>query len=272
MGILAGKKGLIIGMVNAYSLSWGIAEALAAEGAELGFTFRSPSRERRIRPLAEQVGSTFVERCDVQSDDDIAQLMDNVRERFGSLDIIIHAPASAKPEELRGRYLNTTRAGFQLALDVSAYSLTAVLKAAEPLLNPGASIVALTYIGSEKVVPNYNVAGVAKAALEASVRYLAYDLGPQQIRVNAISAGPIRTLAASAIGNFRAMHREFARVAPLQRNVTIADVGKTALWLCSDWSAAVTGEIIYVDAGARHLAYGQAATGGQEQPDPEPHA
>lgn len=259
MGLLSGKNALIIGMVNAYSLTWGIAQALHGEGANLGFTYRSASRERRIRPLAAQLGSSFVERCDVQSDDDIAALMERVQAEFGTLDIIIHAAASGRPEELRGRYLNTTREGFHLALDVSAYSLTAIVKAAEPLLNPGASILALSFIGGEKVVPNYNVAGVAKAALEASVRYLAYDLGPQGIRVNALSAGPIRTLAASAIGNFRAMHKAFARVAPLQRNITIEDVGKTALWLCSDWSSAVTGETIYVDAGAHHLAYGQVA-------------
>jgi enoyl-[acyl-carrier protein] reductase I len=262
VGLLDGKKGLIIGMANAHSLSWGIAQALCAEGATLGFTYRSTSRERRIRPLVESLGQSFIERCDVQNDDDIAALMVKARERFGTLDIIIHAPASARPEELRGRYLETTRAGFQLALDVSAYSLTAIVRAAEPLLNPGASIVTLTYLGSERIVPNYNVAGVAKAALEASVRYLAYDLGPQQIRVNAISAGPIRTLAASGIADFRALHRSFAALAPLRRHITIDDVGRTALWLCSDWSSAVTGETIYVDAGAHHLAYG--GTGNQQ--------
>lgn len=256
MGLLDGKNGLIIGMVNSRSLSWGIAQALHAEGATLGFTYRSASRERRIRPLVESLGQRFIERCDVQNDDDIAALMEKARDTFGTLDIIIHAPASAKPEELRGRYLDTSREGFHLALDVSAYSLTVLVRAAEPLLNPGASIVALSYIGAERVVPNYNVAGVAKAALEASVRYLAYDLGPQQIRVNAISAGPIRTLAASGIADFRALHRQFATIAPLRRNVTIDDVGKTAVWLCSDWASAVTGETIYVDAGAHHLAYG----------------
>lgn len=256
MGLLDGKKGLIIGMANAHSLSWGIAQALAAEGSTLGFTYRSASRERRVRPLVESLGQSFIERCDVQNDDDIAAVMARARETFGTLDIIVHAPASARPEELRGRYLDTSRDGFHLALDVSAYSLCAVIRAAEPLLNPGASIVTLTYLGSERIVPNYNVAGVAKAALEASVRYLAHDLGPQQIRVNAISAGPIRTLAASGIADFRALHRNFASIAPLRRHVTIDEVGKTALWLCSDWASAVTGETIYVDAGAHHLAYG----------------
>lgn len=256
MGLLDGKKGLIIGMANAHSLSWGIAQALHAEGAILGFTYRSASRERRIRPLVESLGASFIERCDVQDDDAITALMARARDTFGSLDILIHAPASARPEELRGRYLDTTRQGFHLALDVSAYSLTALIRAAEPLLNPGAAIVTLTYLGSERIVPNYNVAGVAKAALEASVRYLAHDLGPRQIRVNAISAGPIRTLAASGIADFRALQRGFAAIAPLRRHVTIDDVGKTALWLCSDWASAVTGEVIFVDAGAHHLAYG----------------
>ncbi len=259
MGLLAGKNGLIIGMSNDHSLSWGIAQALVAEGATLGFTYRSASRERRIRPLVESLSQRFIERCDVQDDDQIAALMAKARDHFGTIDIVIHAPASARPEELRGRYLDTSREGFRLALDVSAYSLCALVRAAEPLLNPGASIVTLTYLGAERIVPNYNVAGVAKAALEASVRYLAHDLGPQQIRVNAISAGPIRTLAASGIADFRALHRNFAAIAPLRRHVTIDDVGKTALWLCSDWASAVTGETIYVDAGAHHLAYGARA-------------
>jgi enoyl-[acyl-carrier protein] reductase I len=258
MGILAGKKGLVIGMANHHSLAWGIARALHGEGADLGFTYRSLSRGRRVGPLAESVGAKLVERCDVRSDEEIAALMRRARDVYGGLDIIIHAPASAKPEELRGAYLDTTREGFLLALEVSAFSLTAIVKAAERLLNPGASIVTLSYVGAQQVVPNYNVAGVAKAALEASVRYLAADLGPRGIRVNAISAGPIRTLAASGIADFRALHKGFAGIAPIRRNVTIDDVGKTALWLCSDWSAAVTGETIYVDGGAHYMAYGGA--------------
>lgn len=267
MGLLDNKKGLVIGVANASSLAWGIAKALHNEGATLGFTYRSLSRERRVRPLAESLNAPFVEHCDLQSDAAIDALMARAGAVFGGLDIIIHAAASAKPEELRGPYLNTTREGFRLALDVSAYSLTAVVKAAEKLLNPGASIVTLTYLGSERIVPNYNVAGVAKAALEASVRYLANDLGPRNIRVNAISAGPIRTLAASGIADFRALHRGFAATAPLRRHVTIDDVGKTALWLCSDWASAVTGEVIYVDAGAHHLAPGgQNAAAPEEAP------
>jgi enoyl-[acyl-carrier protein] reductase I len=254
MGLLDGKKGLIVGLSNERSLSWGIARALAGEGAELGFSYRSASRERRVRPLAASLGSTFVERCDLRSDEEIAALVARAREAFGALDIIVHAPASANREELRGPYLNTTRAGFLLALEVGAYSLTAVIKEARELLRPGAAIVTLTYHGSRQVVPNYNVAGVAKAALEASVRYLAADLGPHGIRVNAISAGPIRTLAASGIAGFREQLKGFAAVAPLRRNVTIEDVGKAALWLCSDLAGAVTGETIYVDAGFHHLA------------------
>ena len=253
MGLLDGKKALIMGVANDHSIAWGIAQALHAEGAELGFTYVGEALERRVRPLAESVGSKLIESCDVQSDEAIDALMSRVREVFGSLDIIIHAIAFAKREELNGPYLNTTREGFQLALDVSAYSLTAVVKAAQDLLNPGASVLTLTYHGSQQVMQNYNVMGVAKAALEASVRYLAADLGPRNIRVNAISAGPIRTLAASGIADFRTMHRTFASVAPLRRNVTTEDVGKTAVWLCSDWASAVTGEIIYVDAGFRNI-------------------
>jgi enoyl-[acyl-carrier protein] reductase I len=255
MGLLDGKKALIMGVANDHSIAWGIAQALHAEGAELGFTYVGEALERRVRPLAESVGSKLIEPCDVQSDEAIDALMSRVRDVYGSLDIIIHAIGFAKREELSGPYLNTTRAGFQLALDVSAYSLTAVVKAAQDLLNPGASILTLTYHGSQQVMQNYNAMGVAKAALEASVRYLAADLGPRNIRVNAISAGPIRTLAASGIADFRTMHRNFASVAPLRRNVTIEDVGKTAVWLCSDWASAVTSETIYVDAGFHNIGF-----------------
>lgn len=254
MGLLEGKKGLILGIANDRSIAWGIAQALHGEGAELGFTYVGEALERRVRPLAESLGAPLVEQCDVQSDEEIDALMARAREVFGSLDIIVHAIGFANRDELTGPYLNTTRAGFQLALDISAYSLTAVVKAAQSLLNPGASIITLTYHGSQQVAQNYNVMGVAKAALEASVRYLANDLGPRGIRVNAISAGPIRTLAASGISGFRTLHKQFASVAPLRRNVTIEDVGKTALWLCSDWSSAVTGEIIYVDAGFHNIS------------------
>jgi len=249
MGLLDGKKGLIMGVANDHSIAWGIAQALHAEGADLGFTYVGEALERRVRPLAGSLGAKLIESCDVQNDEQINALMGRVREVYGALDIIIHAIGFANRDELSGPYLNTTRAGFLLALDISAYSLTAIVKAAQDLLNPGASIVTLTYHGSQQVAQNYNVMGVAKAALEASVRYLANDLGPRDIRVNAISAGPIRTLAASGISGFRTMHKQFASIAPLRRNITIEDVGKTAVWLCSDWASAVTSETIYVDAG-----------------------
>ena len=254
MGLLDGKKGLILGVANDHSIAWGIAQALHAEGADVGFTYVGDALERRVRPLAQSLQAKLIEPCDVQNDADIDALMQKAREVYGSLDFIIHAIGFAKREELSGEYLNTTREGFRIALDISAYSLTAVVKAAQSLLNPGASILTLTYHGSQQVAQNYNVMGVAKAALEASVRYLANDLGPRNIRVNAISAGPIRTLAASGISGFRSMHKSFADTAPLRRNVTIEDVGKAAIWLCSDWSSAVTGEIIYVDAGFRNVS------------------
>ena len=253
MGLLDGKKGLIMGVANDHSIAWGIAQALHAEGADLGFNFLGEALERRVRPLAESLGAKLVEPCNAQSDEEIDAFMARARAVYGSLDFIIHAIAFANREELNGPYLKTSRAGFLQALEISTYSLTAIVKAAQELLNPGASIVTLTYHGSQQVAQNYNVMGVAKAALEASVRYLANDLGPRDIRVNAISAGPIRTLAASGIAGFRTMHKQFASIAPLRRNVTIEDVGKTALWLCSDWASGVTGETIYVDAGFHNI-------------------
>ncbi len=249
MGLMDGKRGLILGVANDHSIAWGIARALHREGATLGFTYAGEALERRVRPLAESLGAPLIAPCDVTRDEEIAALMERAREILGQIDVLVHAIAFANKDELNGPYLRTTREGFHLAMDVSVYSLTALLRAAEPLLGPGASILTLTYHGARQVIPNYNVMGVAKAALEASVRYLAADLGPRGVRVNAISAGPIRTLAASGIAGFRAMHRTFAAQAPLRRNVTIDDVGDAALWLCSDLSRAVTGEVLYVDAG-----------------------
>ncbi|MGQ9927284.1 MAG: enoyl-ACP reductase FabI [Chloroflexaceae bacterium] len=249
MGLMEGKRGLILGVANDHSIAWGIARALHREGAILGFTYAGEAFERRVRPLAESLGAPLIAPCDVTHDEEIATLMERAREVFGQIDVLVHAIAFANKDELNGPYLRTTREGFHLAMDVSVYSLTALLRVAEPLLAPGASILTLTYHGARQVIPNYNVMGVAKAALEASVRYLAADLGPRGVRVNAISAGPIRTLAASGIAGFRAMHRGFAAQAPLRRNVTIDDVGDAALWLCSDYSRAVTGEVLYVDAG-----------------------
>jgi enoyl-[acyl-carrier protein] reductase I len=254
MGLLDGKKALVLGVANDHSIAWGIAKALHAEGAELGFNFLGEALERRVRPLAASVNAKLIEPCNVQSDEEIATFMARAREVFGGIDILVHAIAFANRDELNGPYLKVTRAGFATAMDISVYSLTAVVKAAEELLNPGGAILTLTYHGSQQVVQNYNVMGVAKAALEASVRYLANDLGPRNIRVNAISAGPIRTLSASGIADFRTLHKQFADVAPLRRNVTADDVGKTAIWLCSDLASAVTGETIYVDAGFHNIA------------------
>jgi len=254
MGLLNGKRALIMGLANDNSIAWGISKALHAEGAELCFTFVGEALEKRVRPLAASLGTTFVEPCDVASDSDITNLFARVKEVWGTFDILIHAVAFAKKDELNGDYLNVSREGFHIAMDISVYSLTGVIKAARPLINSGGSIVTLTYHGSQQVAQNYNVMGVAKAALEASVRYLASDLGPQNIRVNAISAGPIRTLAASGIAGFKDLLKSFAGVAPLRRNVTQEDVGNTALFLASDLSSATTGEIIYVDAGFRNIS------------------
>jgi len=254
MALLEGKNALIVGMSSDRAIAWGIAQSLHSEGAALGFTYQRESRKRHADALAAQLGAPLVTRCDVRSDQEIAALIEQARAVFGTLDIVIHAAVGADPADLSGPYMGTTRETFLGALDVSAYSLTAIARAAQPILNPGASIVTLSYHGARQVAQNYNVMGVAKAALEASVRYLANDLGTHGIRVNAISAGPIRTLSASGIAGFRARHKQFAGIAPLGRNVTINDVGKMATWLCSDWAAAVTGETIYVDAGLHQIA------------------
>ena len=249
MGLLDGKTALIFGVANDHSIAWGIAQALHAEGAEVGFSSVESLIEKRVRPLADSIGSTFVEPCDVGSDEQIARVFARWRETHDSLDILVHALAFAKREELEGSFLDTSRDGFALALDISAYSLVALTREARPLLRRGSSVITLTYYGAEKVVANYNVMGVAKAALEASVRYLAADLGPDGIRVNAISAGPVRTLAAAGIGGFKGMYRGFSDIAPLRANITPEDVGRSALYLASDLSSAVTGEVLYVDGG-----------------------
>jgi enoyl-[acyl-carrier protein] reductase I len=249
MGLLDGKKALIFGVANDHSIAWGIAQALHAEGAFIGFSSVESLLERRVRPLAERIGSTFVEPCDVQDDAQIRTVFDRWKAAHGEIDVLIHALAFAKREDLEGAFVNTSRDGFALALDVSAYSLVALVREARPLLHRGSTVLTLTYYGSEKVVANYNVMGVAKAALEASVRYLAADLGPDGIRVNAISAGPVRTLAAAGISGFKSMYSSFAAVAPLRANITIEDVGRSAVYLASDLSSAVTGEVLYVDAG-----------------------
>jgi enoyl-[acyl-carrier protein] reductase I len=249
MGLLDGKKALIFGVANDHSIAWGIARALHDEGATLGFSSVESLIEKRVRPLATSIGSTFVEPCDVQSDEQIRGVMAKWREEYGEIDVLVHALAFAKREDLDGEFTATSRDGFALAMDVSAYSLVALVREARPLLHPGSSVLTLTYYGAEKVVSHYNVMGVAKAALEASVRYLAADLGPEGIRVNAISAGPVRTLAAAGIAGFKKLYGSFAEVAPLRSNITPEDVGKTAIWLASDLSSAVTGEVVYVDGG-----------------------
>lgn len=249
MALLDGKKALIFGVANDHSIAWGIARQLHAQGATVGFSSLQSLIDRRVRPLAESIGSDFVEGCDVSDDDEVATVFVRWKERHGSLDTLVHALAFARREDLAGRYLDTSRDGFALALDVSAYSLVALAREAAPLMASGGSIMTLTYYGSEKVTANYNVMGVAKAALEASVRYLAADLGPQGIRVNAISAGPIRTLSAYGIAGFSKLYGKFSDVAPLRRHVTIDDVGNTAVFLASDLSSRITGEVVYVDSG-----------------------
>lgn len=254
MSLLDGKRALIFGVANDHSIAWGISKALHEHGAELAFSYAGEALERRVRPLAESVNSDFVEPCDVSNDDEIATLFHKAGSSLGSIDILVHAVAFAERDDLQGAFYETSRAGFAKALDISAFSLVALSKAALPLMNEGGSIMAMTYYGSDKVAPNYNVMGVAKAALESSTRYLAADLGPKGIRVNALSAGPIRTLSAAGVSGFKRLYREFADVAPLQRNITIDDVGGAAVWLASDLSKAVTGEVIFVDAGYNILA------------------
>lgn len=249
MGLFEGKTALIFGLANDRSIAWGIAQALHREGCELAFSYGAPPLEKRVRPLAESVGAKLVELCDVSDDTAIEQLFDKVRETYGTIDVLVHSIAFADRRELQGRFVETSRDGFRTALDVSAFSLVALTRAAEPLMSNGGSILTLTYYGSVKVAPQYNVMGVAKAALEACVRYLASDLGPKGIRVNAISAGPIKTLAASGVGGFKKILSYSEKASPLRTLITIEDVGNTALWLLSDWSRGVTGEIVYVDAG-----------------------
>jgi enoyl-[acyl-carrier protein] reductase I len=247
--LLAGKRGLIMGVANDRSLAWGIASIAAAHGAALAFSYQGAALGKRVRPLAASVGSDFVEPCDVGDDSSLDALFDRVAREWGELDFIVHAIGYADKEDLKGGYTKTSRAGFHLALDISCYSFTAVAQRAAPLMKNGGSMLTLSYLGAERVMPHYNVMGVAKAALEASVRYLAADLGSQNIRVNAISAGPVKTLAASGIGDFRVILRWNELNAPLGRNVTITDVGKAALFLLSDLGSGVTGQIQYVDAG-----------------------
>ncbi|MDQ3491638.1 MAG: enoyl-ACP reductase [Chloroflexota bacterium] len=249
MALLDGRKALIFGVANDHSIGWGIAKALHAQGATVGFSSVESLLEKRVKPLAARLGSDFVEPCDVQDDAQIARVFGRWEEHHGQLDILVHALAFARREDLEGAFVDTSREGFAVALDVSAYSLLAISRHALPLMTPGGSILTLSYLGSQKVIANYNVMGVAKAALEASVRYLAADLGPRGVRVNAISAGPVRTLAASGIAGFKGLYGRFRDVAPLRRNITLDDVGGAAAFLVSDLAGAITGEVLYVDAG-----------------------
>ena len=248
MGAYEGKRGLIFGVANKNSIAWGIAQALAEEGATLGFSYAGKVLQKRVTPLASSIGSSFIEECDVTDDAAIDELFEKVQGHFGSIDFLVHSIAFAPREDLGGRFVDTSRAGFRLALDISCYSLVALAKRAVPLMPNGGSIMAMTYYGAEKVTPNYNVMGVAKAALEATVRYLAWDLGSDQVRVNAISAGPIKTLASAGVSGFRKSLGYVGAVAPMG-NVTQANVGNAARFLLGDWAHKVTGEVLYVDGG-----------------------
>ncbi len=247
--LMAGKRGLIMGLANDKSIAWGIAQACADAGAELAFSYQGDALRKRVEPLAASLNSDTVLPCDVSDEASIDGLFAALKDKWGELDFIVHAIGFSDKNELRGRYVDTSRANFNLSMDISVYSFTAVVQRAEKMMKPGGSCLTLTYYGAEKVMPHYNVMGVAKAALEASVKYLAEDLGKDGIRVNAISAGPIKTLAASGIGDFRYIMKWNEYNSPLRRNVTTQDVGKAALFLLSDLGSGTTGENLHVDAG-----------------------
>jgi enoyl-[acyl-carrier protein] reductase I len=256
-GILDGKTALVFGVANRRSIAWAIAQALAGAGATLAFTYQGERIESGVRELAGSVGGKLVLPCDVTRDEDLDTVFGAVDQKFGGLDILIHAVAFAAREDLEGRFTDTKRSNFAMALDISAYSLTAMVKRAERLMEKkgGGSVVTMTYLGGERAVQNYNVMGVAKAALDASVRYLAMELGEKKIRVNAISAGPIRTLAARSISGFTVMEEHYEKRAPLRRNVDAGEVGQTALFLASDMSSGITGELIHVDSGYHAIGF-----------------
>ena len=248
-GLMAGKRGLVMGLANERSLAWGIARALGSQGAELAFSYQGEALERRVRPLAAELGSELLVDCDVSSMDALDQTFDNLKRQWGGLDFVVHAIGFSDKNELRGKFVDTSMDNFLMTMNISVYSFVAVAQRARALMGPGGSLLTLTYYGAEKVIPHYNVMGVAKSALETSVKYLAADLGPEGIRVNAISAGPIKTLAASGIGDFRYIMKWNEYNSPLRRNVTIEDVGGAGLYLLSDLASGVTGEIHHVDAG-----------------------
>ena len=247
--LMAGKKGIVMGVANNRSIAWGIVQQLHAHGAEVAFTYQGDALKKRVEPLAGEVGSDFLLECDVTDMASIDKVFDEVKTRWGKIDFVVHAIAYSDKEELKGRYIDTSRENFQQTMDISVYSFTAVAQRAAPLMNEGGAMLTLSYYGAEKVVPHYNVMGVAKAALEASVRYLAEDLGKDGIRVNAMSAGPMKTLAASGIGDFRYILKWNELNSPLRRNTSLEDVGGAGLYLLSPLSSGVTGEVHYVDSG-----------------------
>jgi enoyl-[acyl-carrier protein] reductase I len=250
MGLLSGKKALILGVANDKSIAWSIAQAFHQEGAEIALTYAGEPFAKRVKPLAESIGANILLQCDVRDDNEITTAFNNLAASWGSLDILVHSVAYANKEELKGSFLDTSREGFSTALDISAYSLIACLRAAKPLMTgTGPAVLTLSYYGGQKVFPSYNVMGVAKAALEMSVKYLAEAVGPEGIRVNAISAGPIKTLAAAGVGGFNQIAGVVQSKAPLRTNITQNDVAKAALYLCSDLASGVTGEIHFVDSG-----------------------
>lgn len=249
MKLLEGKTALIFGVGNNRSIAWGITQAMHAQGARIGMSYAGEIMEKRVKPLAQEIGVTFVEPCDVTKDEEIAAIAAKAQAEFGTIDILVHSIAYAGREELQNPFTRIGRAAFLSTMDISVYSFITLANHFSAFTNPGGAYLTLTYYGAVKVSPSYNVMGVAKAALEASTRYMAYDLGPQGIRVNAISAGPIRTLAAAGVSGFKTMYKHFTDIAPLHQNVTQEDVGNAAVYLCSDMAARVTGEVHYVDAG-----------------------
>jgi enoyl-[acyl-carrier protein] reductase I len=261
--LMAGKQGLVLGVANDHSIAWGIARTLAAQGAELAFTYQDDALRKRVDPLAQSVGSSIVMPCDVAKPETLDRLFETIDQSWGRLDFVVHAVAFSDKNELRNRYIDTTRENFLNTLHISCYSLTDIARRALPLMVDGGSLVTLTYLGANRVMPSYNVMGVAKAALEASVKYLAVDLGRDGVRVNAISAGPMRTLAGSAIGDARYVWRYNRDHAPLKRNVTLDEVGAAGLYLLSDLSAGVTGETLYVDSGFHAIGIPAPANGGE---------
>ena len=257
MGIMSGKKGIIFGVSNTSGIAYGIAKQLFDEGAEIAFTYANQAMEKRVRPIAESMNSKLIEECDVTNEERLSEVFAEYNKKYDSLDFVIHAVAFANREDLTGEFINTSKDGWNLALGVSAYSLVAIARNARPYMKNGGSIFSLTYLGSERVVANYNVMGVAKATLEASTRYLADNLGKDGIRVNCISAGPVKTLAAKGIGGFDKMLKAAVLKAPMGRNVSLEDIGKTGVYLASDLSTGVTGEVIHVDCGC-HAVYASA--------------